>query len=481
MLPVMLCAPQRISQTIRTARKQVAIGRDLYVGYRKLPERYVHPLSRGHTGILGTDMVAPCCLDARSRAAIVEAWDSRRCNRIRLFPLPCDVGGPDRENPEETAAIKRSFSPTVIFAGDSRQTRWALSRDNPPGSSYPPTPTTLPARYSCATGSGRESKASITTRRTCFCVLSTCKNVGKRRASVRGEYRLRTKSYGFGSTQTRRRTLSACRTFLRAVCGFTTRTCDYGRRACPVRTVRKKHARGTIFRTTNQSPSNGDDVIADGDIAAVPPGNTILVGKQRAVVGPKAVCDRQHVESSSGDTPALTYRLDLRVEESPQSQAFTDGWCPPHVLPANKLNTPESSRSRVLHHSDTDYFRDIWFRFNFPQRLDRKAISRRSTSTGDASGKRAGKANAHTGTPSSENYGTPQLVASTAAASYTVFCSPLSHLSWRRKVNTGATGNLRMQGSNPGLPNGACTQGGQDKAPLYKNWWKRRKKDDDRP
>ncbi|KAI8502525.1 hypothetical protein Bbelb_201130 [Branchiostoma belcheri] len=52
-------------------------------------------------------------------------------------------------------------------------------------------------------------KASVTTRRTCFCVLSTCKNVGKRTASVRGEYRLRTESYGFGSTQTRRRTLSA--------------------------------------------------------------------------------------------------------------------------------------------------------------------------------------------------------------------------------------------------------------------------------
>ncbi|KAI8477578.1 hypothetical protein Bbelb_446880 [Branchiostoma belcheri] len=33
-------------------------------------------------------------------------------------------------------------------------------------------------------------RASVTTRRTCFCVLSTCKNVGKRRASVRGEYRV---------------------------------------------------------------------------------------------------------------------------------------------------------------------------------------------------------------------------------------------------------------------------------------------------
>ncbi|KAI8509262.1 hypothetical protein Bbelb_131100 [Branchiostoma belcheri] len=61
-------------------------------------------------------------------------------------------------------------------------------------------------------------KGLVTIRRTCFCVLSTCKNVGKRRASVRGEYRLRTESYGFGSTQTRRRTLSAFKTF--SACGL---------------------------------------------------------------------------------------------------------------------------------------------------------------------------------------------------------------------------------------------------------------------
>ncbi|XP_078704007.1 uncharacterized protein LOC144929009 isoform X2 [Branchiostoma floridae x Branchiostoma belcheri] len=60
--------------------------------------------------------------------------------------------------------------------------------------------------------------ATVTTRRTCFCVLSTCKNVGNRTASVRGEYHLRTESYGFGSTQTRRRTLSACNTF--STCGL---------------------------------------------------------------------------------------------------------------------------------------------------------------------------------------------------------------------------------------------------------------------
>ncbi|KAI8486741.1 hypothetical protein Bbelb_354890 [Branchiostoma belcheri] len=85
------------------------------------------------------------------------------------------------------------------------------------------------------------SKATVTTRRTCFCVLSTSKNVGKRRAFVRGEYHLRTESYGFWGTQTRRRTLSACKTADITVCGFTTRTCECGRRTCPVRAVRKKN------------------------------------------------------------------------------------------------------------------------------------------------------------------------------------------------------------------------------------------------
>ncbi|KAI8516765.1 hypothetical protein Bbelb_053460 [Branchiostoma belcheri] len=109
------------------------------------------------------------------------------------------------------------------------------------------------------------SKALVTTRRTCFCVLSMCKNVGKRRASVRGEYRLRTESYGFGSTQTRptvttRRTcfcvLSTCknvgnrtasvRAYERATYGlresnFTILTCncctDSARSMCVPRTV----------------------------------------------------------------------------------------------------------------------------------------------------------------------------------------------------------------------------------------------------
>ncbi|KAI8502168.1 hypothetical protein Bbelb_197560 [Branchiostoma belcheri] len=88
----------------------------------------------------------------------------------------------------------------------------------------PPEPTQPPTSiqcnfFSCGEG-GRvcSTKATVTTRRTCFCVLSTCKNVGKRTASVRGEYRLRTESYGFGSTQTRRRTLSACNTF--STCGL---------------------------------------------------------------------------------------------------------------------------------------------------------------------------------------------------------------------------------------------------------------------
>ncbi|KAI8516678.1 hypothetical protein Bbelb_052590 [Branchiostoma belcheri] len=84
-------------------------------------------------------------------------------------------------------------------------------------------------------------KASVTTRCTCLCVLSTCKNVGKRRTSVRGEYCLCTESYRFGSTQTRRRTLSVCKTF--SACGlrsvstgdarapyvpYERRTCEYG-------------------------------------------------------------------------------------------------------------------------------------------------------------------------------------------------------------------------------------------------------------
>ncbi|KAI8491273.1 hypothetical protein Bbelb_309060 [Branchiostoma belcheri] len=72
--------------------------------------------------------------------------------------------------------------------------------------------------FYCLTWPLWPSKATVTTRRACFCVLSTCKNVGNRTASVRGEYHLRTESYGFGSTQTRRRTLSACNTF--STCGL---------------------------------------------------------------------------------------------------------------------------------------------------------------------------------------------------------------------------------------------------------------------
>ncbi|KAI8519264.1 hypothetical protein Bbelb_025210 [Branchiostoma belcheri] len=83
--------------------------------------------------------------------------------------------------------------------------------------------------------------ASVTTRRTCFCVLSTCKNVGKRRASVRGEYHLRTESYGFGSTQTRRRTLSACNTF--STCGL--RICHPCVRVRATRVPRTAYERAT--------------------------------------------------------------------------------------------------------------------------------------------------------------------------------------------------------------------------------------------
>ncbi|KAI8519202.1 hypothetical protein Bbelb_024590 [Branchiostoma belcheri] len=84
-------------------------------------------------------------------------------------------------------------------------------------------------------------KATVTTRRTCFCVLSTCKNVGKRRASVRGEYHLRTEFYGFGSTQTRRRTLSSYKTF--STCGLRIHhPCVRVRATCVPRTCRAEEA-----------------------------------------------------------------------------------------------------------------------------------------------------------------------------------------------------------------------------------------------
>ncbi|KAI8522052.1 hypothetical protein Bbelb_018060 [Branchiostoma belcheri] len=91
------------------------------------------------------------------------------------------------------------------------------------------------------------SKATVTTRRTCSCVLSTCKNVGKRTASVRGEYRLRTESYGFGSTQTRRRTLSACNTF--STCGLRIyHTCVRVRATRVPRTAYERATYGLLYK-----------------------------------------------------------------------------------------------------------------------------------------------------------------------------------------------------------------------------------------
>ncbi|KAI8486808.1 hypothetical protein Bbelb_355560 [Branchiostoma belcheri] len=73
-------------------------------------------------------------------------------------------------------------------------------------------------------------------------VLLRAVYVQKRRASVRGEYHLRTESYGFGSTQTRRRTLSACKTF--SACGLRIHHPCVGVRATRVpRTYRTKDAR----------------------------------------------------------------------------------------------------------------------------------------------------------------------------------------------------------------------------------------------
>jgi len=74
---------------------------------------------------------------------------------------------------------------------------------------------------------GIVGKAPVTTHRTCYCVLPTCKNVGNIEESVRGEYGLRT---DFWSKQRRHSIFCECKTSsaweLRACYGFTTSTCD---------------------------------------------------------------------------------------------------------------------------------------------------------------------------------------------------------------------------------------------------------------
>ncbi|KAI8514883.1 hypothetical protein Bbelb_074740 [Branchiostoma belcheri] len=107
------------------------------------------------------------------------------------------------------------------------------------------------------------AKATVTTRRTCFCVLSTCKNVGKRRASVRGEYHLRTESYGFGSMQTRRRTLSACKTF--STCGLRIHhPCVRVRATFVPRTCRTEEARVNADPETGQQQEEEPDFCRQG-------------------------------------------------------------------------------------------------------------------------------------------------------------------------------------------------------------------------
>ncbi|KAI8514607.1 hypothetical protein Bbelb_071980 [Branchiostoma belcheri] len=82
--------------------------------------------------------------------------------------------------------------------------------------------------------------------------LSTYKNVFKRRASVRSEYRLRTESYGFGSTQPRRRTLSACKTF--STCGLRIHhPCVRVRATRVPRTCRAEEARSSYVVSTYNS------------------------------------------------------------------------------------------------------------------------------------------------------------------------------------------------------------------------------------
>ncbi|KAI8514810.1 hypothetical protein Bbelb_074010 [Branchiostoma belcheri] len=75
---------------------------------------------------------------------------------------------------------------------------------------------------------------------------------GQTRASVRGEYHLRTESYGFGSTQTRRRTLSACKTF--STCGLRIHhPCVRVRATRVPRTCRAEEAR---VRDSNPEPGS---------------------------------------------------------------------------------------------------------------------------------------------------------------------------------------------------------------------------------
>ncbi|KAI8508075.1 hypothetical protein Bbelb_143150 [Branchiostoma belcheri] len=63
-------------------------------------------------------------------------------------------------------------------------------------------------------------KATVTTRRACFCVLSTCKNVGNRTASVRGEYHLpyERATYGLRESNFTILTCNCCTDSARSTC-----------------------------------------------------------------------------------------------------------------------------------------------------------------------------------------------------------------------------------------------------------------------
>ena len=73
------------------------------------------------------------------------------------------------------------------------------------------------------------TKAVVPTRRTCKCVLSTCKNVGKMWGSVRGEYRLST---DLGARRHAVALLVHEELLLRSGCGRATDSPQYGWRTC---------------------------------------------------------------------------------------------------------------------------------------------------------------------------------------------------------------------------------------------------------
>ncbi|KAI8519563.1 hypothetical protein Bbelb_028200 [Branchiostoma belcheri] len=102
------------------------------------------------------------------------------------------------------------------------------------------------------------SKATVTTRRTCFCVLSTCKNVGNRTASVRAYERA---TYGLRESNFTFLTCNCCTDSARSTCVPRTLTCSmttHNTRA-PYQVLRTCNARAThLISTVYKDNLTGD-------------------------------------------------------------------------------------------------------------------------------------------------------------------------------------------------------------------------------